>query len=189
MSTLLPPPCLGGLTIHTHLGSSDQLRTAHIKAVSIFPLAPILWVLYNFVLRIQVLDIIIQHGIEGSSKDYWFRGVGCVRLLSKVEGSSCTHPTLRDQEFLLLKINHVVFVLLHVHFFIVYLMNILPIISLTWFGANIQRKTYARDWTVQNHYTMYFSTSEKTYFLLKPGLYLPRLCRSSKTRRFFTRRW
>ena len=40
-------------------------------------------------------------------------------LRSEATGSSLTHPTLRDQEFsLLLKINHVVFVLL-------YLINIL----------------------------------------------------------------
>ena len=38
----------------------------------------------------------------------------------EAEGSSLTHPTPRDQEFLLLlEINHVVFVLL-------YLINILP---------------------------------------------------------------
>ena len=32
---------------------------------------------------------VIQHGIEGSSKNYWSRGVGCVRLLpdaSNTEG-------------------------------------------------------------------------------------------------------
>ena len=63
-------------------------------------------------------SIQIQHGIEGSSKNYWSRGVGCVRPIAL--GSSLTHPTPRNQEFLLLlEINHVVFVLL-------YRINILP---------------------------------------------------------------
>ena len=68
----------------------------------------------------------IEHGVEGSGKNYWSRGVSWCWIREttsrrEAEGSSLTHVTPRDQEFsLLLDINHVVFVLL-------YLINILLI--------------------------------------------------------------
>ena len=59
----------------------------------------------------------IQHGIEGSSKNYWSRGVGCARLLpedAKHRKVVSHFNIVRNQEFsLLLDINHVVFVLLY----------------------------------------------------------------------------
>ena len=64
----------------------------------------------------------IQHGIKGSSKNYWSRGIGCVRLLPDAKRREvASHIPHRGTSnfLLLLEINQVVFDLL-------YLINILP---------------------------------------------------------------